>query len=370
MIHRSVRGGAGRAGVVAGLALGLSVGSVGWSASGAEPDPMSGPRVEERPGAGSGPGAGGRPGGERGGMGRVLEPRPASGDEVPHAMFIRAVRSMIGPEVDESIRLSESQAEAIGEAVRAHADAIRQHRLDRVPEYQRLRQAMRPPRDGRVWTDEEREAAEAARVRLAELMAETPSAEAVQERVRAVLSEAQRSVLDAALRAQVRQLEMIRRGAEGEGRGVGRPGTRDPRAGGVLPISDEEVVKLDLTDAQKALLLGLEPSERAPKLAEIMVGEALAARSRLMRQLRAIDGPVSDEQLAEMRLPEGILERVRPLEPAQRERALGRVLREMEAGERGAGGRAVEGRRGAGGGRERDGGVSEERPGRRDRRPD
>ncbi|TVQ62236.1 MAG: hypothetical protein EA378_07220 [Phycisphaerales bacterium] len=328
---------------------GVLVASVGLASVGSasEPDPMSGPSVQERSGAG-----------ERGLAPRGGRERASSA--IPHAVFVRAVRAMVGPDVDEEVRLTGDQSASITEALHAHASAIRQHRIDRAPEYQALRAAMRPP-GGRAWTPEEREAAAAARARLEALQNEAPSSERVHAAIREMLTGTQRAVLDAAVRAQLEQMREIREGVDGEG-GEGRT-LRDPRGGGGMrSISDAELAELEISEEVRETLRGLAPDERGAKLAELMVAEAMSARVRLLRRLRAIDGPVSDEALASMELPLGILERVEGMEPAQRQRALGRLLRQMEEGS------PMDRMDGGGAARERG-----ERPApatRRDRRPD
>jgi len=236
---------------------------------------------------------------------------------VPMDVFVRALRSL---QPDESTRLTDEQLRTIMEAMtefRRNAGAFeREHRAE-VRELRRRASDMDDP-DREVSQEqmiELRERAEAMR-RAA------PDPMNAQRKIWGELNEAQRAAVEG-------EIEKWR--AEQDEKAVGRmtrrfEGTIANRLG-KAKLTDERVRASDLPEQAKQRLLQLPVEERAAAIGRARRG---LVSPELRAQLAKIHGPVTDEMLDELPLPERARQRLANLTPEQRARVLRRFAEQGE----------------------------------------
>lgn len=260
--------------LIAGVCLVLAAGAAAAyepekESGGSEKTVLEGPRIDTKPGDAGRPDAG------------MDEPERAERAEPPFAVYVMHLRSLQRGD-DESLRLTDEQAERVRAIAQEHRAAVRAYMEEHREEIRRLRQvsgerpgpgegparrmnergaerpAARPGRGGdagdearperdqnqnrerareRVQTRDgmqpvERNNADergpspeqraAARERLYKLLSDAPGDKAMREKLLGVLTEAQRERVEAAVAARMR----MQHAGEDEGRPGARPGQR------------------------------------------------------------------------------------------------------------------------------------------------
>ena len=240
---------------------------------------------------------------------------------VPMDVFVRALRSL---QADEATRLGDAQREAIMKTMagfrRAAAPFEREHR----GELHRLRRQAAEMDDPARDVDPER--MDELRERGEAMRRAAPDPSDAQRKVWAELNDAQRAVVEV-------EIEAWR--AEQDERAIGRMTKRfEPKIGERLEqaeLTDERVRASDLPESVKQRLLQLPVKERTAAVGRARPG--LLQSPDLRARIEHIDGPVTDEMLAELLLPERAKQRLARLTPDQR----ARVLRRFARGEVGGG---------------------------------